>query len=316
MTLDRAGGRGPGPARPDCGICPACGELGTGRSRSVPDHEYGIAYVATYVACGACGTLRQNPMPSGAELAAFYPPDYHAQTGQGLLGRLRHQARFRRLAPFIGDGPVLDYGCGNGDFLRYLARRRPGPEYYGFEIAGDQLDGRREVTSLEGGAVTVVRGDVEDVCSIVPPCHLITMNHVIEHLPDPLAVVAALAAELAPGGVLEGQTPAAGSLEHRVFGGAWSGYHAPRHTVVFSAPGLATLLAEAGLVDVDIERAFNPAGLAVSVASVPQRGRVGHIRRGGASWLAFVAMATALAPVDLLSGSPAIVDFAARRPAG
>ena len=296
--------------------CPACGELGTGPSRAVPDHEYGIPYLATYVACGGCGSLRQDPMPSGAELAGFYPPDYHAQTGQGLLGRLRHQARFRRLAPFVGDGPVLDYGCGNGDFLRYLARRRPGPEYYGFEIPGNEESSRREVTVLDGGAVTVVRGDIDDVCSVVPPCHLITMNHVIEHLPDPLAVVAELAAKLAPGGVLEGQTPAAGSLEHRVFRGAWSGYHAPRHTVVFSAPGLATLLAKAGLVDVEVERAFNPASIAVSVASVPQRGRAGHIRRGGASWLAFVAMATALAPVDLLSGSPAIVDFTARRPAG
>ncbi len=297
-----------GPARP---ACPACGDLGIGPSRAVPDHEYGIAYLATYVECGGCGSLRQDPMPSGADLAAFYPPDYHARTGQGLLGRLRHQARFRRLAPLVGAGPVLDYGCGNGDFLRYVARRRPGPEYYGFEIGE-----KREVTVLDGGAVTVVRGDIDDVCSIVPPCHLITMNHVVEHLPDPLAVMAELAAKLAPGGVLEGQTPAAGSLEHRVFKGAWSGYHAPRHTVVFSAAGLAVLLAKAGLVDVEVERAFNPASIAVSVASVPQRGRAGHIRRSGPSWLAFVAMATALAPIDLLSDSPAIVDFTARRPAG
>ncbi|MEA2702659.1 MAG: hypothetical protein QOD63_604, partial [Actinomycetota bacterium] len=205
----------PGSAGPSC---PACGDLRNGAGRAVPDHEYGVAYVATYVACSGCGSLRQDPMPSAAELAGFYPPDYHARTGQGLLGRLRHQARFRRLAPLVGDGPVLDYGCGNGDFLRYVARRRPGPEYYGFEIAD-----RREVTVLDGGAVTVVRGDVDDACSIVPTCHLITMNHVVEHLPDPLAVVSELAAKLAPGGVLEGQTPAAGSLEHRVFRDAWSG---------------------------------------------------------------------------------------------
>jgi SAM-dependent methyltransferase len=295
----------PGAARPPC---PACGDLATGASRAVPDHEYGVDYVATYVACAGCGTLRQEPMPSGSELAGFYPPDYHSQTGQGLLGRLRHRSRFRRLAGFVEDGPVLDYGCGNGEFLRYLARRRPGPAYYGFEI-GD----RREVTELDGGAVTVVRGDVDDLLSVLPPCRLITMNHVIEHLPDPLAVVAALAAKLAPGGVFEGQTPAAGSFEHRVFKGAWSGYHAPRHTVVFSARGLATLLGKAGLGEVTVEPGFNPASLAVSLASLPERGRAGHIRRGGPSWVAFVAVATALAPVDLLSKSPAIVDFTGRR---
>ena len=204
---------------------------------------------------------------------------------------------------------MLDYGSGNGDFLRYVARRRPGPEYYGFEI-GD----RREVSVLDGGAVTIVRGDVDDVCSVLPPCRLITMNHVIEHLPDPLAVVSALTAMLAPGGVLEGQTPAAGSLEHRLFRGAWSGYHAPRHTVVFSPAGLSVLLEKAGLEDVSVEKAFNPAGLAVSLASVPRAGRGGRIRRAGPSWLLFVGMATVLAPIDLLSGSPAIVDFTARRP--
>ena len=297
--------------------CPACGEVRTGLRRSVADHEYGMAFVATYVACGACGSLRQDPMPSPAELAGFYPSDYHSQTGQGLPGLLRHRARYRHLAPLLdggpdggpGGGPVLDYGCGNGDFLRYVARRRPGSEYYGFEI-GD----RREVSVLDGGAVTLVRGDIDDVCSVVPPCRLITMNHVIEHLPDPQAVVAALAAKLGPGGVLEGQTPAAGSLEHRVFRGAWSGYHAPRHTVVFSSAGLARLLENAGLAEVAVKKAFNPAGMAVSLASVPSRGRAGHIRRGGPSWLVFVAVATALAPVDLLSKSPAIVDFTARRP--
>jgi SAM-dependent methyltransferase len=301
--------------------CPACGDLGTGSRRLVADHEYGIDFVAHYVACRGCGSLRQEPMPSPGELAAFYPPGYHSQTGQGLAGRLRHHARLRRLDPLVGGGPVLDYGCGNGDFLRFAARKRPGPEYYGFEI-GD----RREVTVLDGGAVTLVRGGIDDVCSVVPPCRLITMNHVIEHLPDPLAVVSALAAKLAPGGVLEGQTPAAGSLEHRLFRGAWSGYHAPRHTVVFSTRGLATLLGKAGLDDVAVESAFNPAGLAVSLASLPRAGLAkakpgggagpGHIRRGGPSWLVFLALATALAPVDLLSGSPAIVDFTARRAEG
>ena len=41
--------------------CPACGDLATGASRAVPDHEYGIAYLATYVACapaGRCGRTR------------------------------------------------------------------------------------------------------------------------------------------------------------------------------------------------------------------------------------------------------------------
>lgn len=280
----------------------------------MPDREYGHAYVAAFDRCGDCRTLFQRPMPGGDELLGFYPPEYHSQTGQGPVGHLRHTMRLRRLAalaPLGRMGPdqvVLDYGCGNGDFLVRAALRHPGPRYYGFEIAE-----QREVVVLCDGAVTVVRGDLAHLLDELPICHLVTMNHVIEHLPEPLTVVARLAERLAPGGMLEGQTPAAGSLEHRVFGDRWSGYHAPRHTVVFSPRGLASLLQRAGLADVTVRGAFNPAGLAVSLGALRQGRGGGRIRRQGAGWLTLLAMGSLLAPVDRLSGAPGIVDFAASR---
>lgn len=292
--------------------CPACGAQGASPPVPVPDREYGLARVAAYARCADCGTLFQHPMPADSELPSLYPDDYHSQTGQGPVGRFRHGVRLRRLTGLApADGPLLDFGCGNGDFLRHAAATEPGRGYYGFEIAD-----RPEVVSLDGGAVTIVRGDLDALFGRLPELAVITMNHVIEHLPDPAVVVAALAAALQPGGLLEGQTPAAGSLEHRVFGTRWSGYHAPRHTVVFSRRGLTTVLDRAGLTDVRVGRAFNPAGLAVSLASAAQRATPGRVRRQGVAWLGCLGMATLLAPVDLLSGSPGIVDFSARRPGG
>jgi SAM-dependent methyltransferase len=295
----------------DVGVtaCPACGERAAGEPVRVPDREYRVPYLAAYATCPACASLFQRPMPDGPTLAAFYPADYHSQTGQGPVGRFRHDARLRRLGALAGaDGPVLDYGCGNGAFLVRAAERVPARRYYGFEIAEE----RDEVT-LAGGAVTLIRGDLDWLLDRLPTCRVITMNHVIEHLPDPLSVLSLLCAKLAPGGLLEGQTPAAGSLEHRVFGRRWSGYHAPRHTVVFSPTGLARLLARAGLEDVDVRGAFNPAGLAVSLASLAQTGEGGRVRRSGPAWLVFLGVATLLSPVDRLSSAPAIVDFAARK---
>jgi len=249
-------------------------------------------------------------MPADADLPPYYPPEYHSQTGQGAVGRLRHRARLRRLTSLTpGEGALLDFGCGDGAFLRHAAAEDPGRRYYGFEIAD-----RPEVLSFDDGAVTIHRGDLQAFLADVPPCRIVTMNHVIEHLPDPLRVVSALRAKLLPGGLLEGQTPAAGSLEHRVFGTRWSGYHAPRHTVVFSPGGLATLLKRAGLSEVAVRGAFNPAGAAVSVASALQRGAPGTVRRQGPFWLGCLGMATLLAPIDLLSRAPGIVDFAGRRP--
>jgi len=292
-------------------LCPACGAQSDSVPLAVPDYEYGLEHVAQYAGCSACLTLFQQPMPSLRELASFYPPTYHAAVGQGWLGRLRHDLRLRRLLALgLGRGAVLDYGCGNGDFLVRAAARSPGRRYFGFEVS----EQRESVTRAEG-AVTIFRGDVDGLIDMLPECSLITMNHVIEHLPDPASVLARLLPRLAPGGVLEGQTPASDSLEHRVFGSRWSGFHAPRHTVVFSRAGLARMLGTCGFADVKVTTAFNPAGLAVSLASLSQAAGRGSIRRAGAAWLAWLALASVLAPIDLLSGSPAIVDFSARRPA-
>jgi hypothetical protein len=169
------------------------------------------------------------------------------------------------------------------------------------------------VIRLPGGAVTLVKGDLADLLDVLPSCRLITMNHVIEHLPDPLSVVSALIDRLEPGGFFEGQTPGADSYEHRIFGGRWSGYHAPRHTAIFSRHGLRRLLERAGFESVGIAGAFNPAGLAVSLASLPQGRSPGVIPRHGVRWLFFLGLAALLAPLDLCSGAPGILNFVARK---
>lgn len=269
-----------------------------------------MPYEATYGRCSACATTFQSPMPGSAALAGFYPADYHSVGRAGLLTRLRHDLRARRLESlFHGDGAVLDYGCGDGSFLLRAHRRWPQRRLFGYEIGE-----RREVVELENGAVSIVRGSLDDLLSVLPECSVITMNHVIEHLPDPLATLSALRARLATGGVLEGQTPAAGSLEQRVFGPRWSGYHAPRHTVVFSRQGLAALLDRAGFTRPAIQSAFNPAGLAISLATLMQPKQApGRIERRGLGWLLWLGLGTMLAPVDALSGAPGIVNFAASR---
>ena len=250
-------------------------------------------------------------MPADAALASFYPETYHSMQADGLLVRMRNDVRWKRLASLgAGDGPLLDYGCGEGQFLAHVARRNPTIRLFGYEISA-----QREVVEREHGRLTIVRGDVADLLDVLPPCSLITMNHVIEHLPDPVATVSRLVARLRPGGVFEGQTPAAGSLEHRVFGTRWSGYHAPRHTVVFSANGLQTALLRSGLEEPHVRGAFNPAGLALSLASLRHDDAPSVLQREGASWLVWLGLASGLSVFDRISGSPAVVDFHARKAA-
>lgn len=291
--------------------CCACGVRVMGKGVEVPDHEYGLSYVARYLECGACGTLFQEAMPTLGELAGFYPPHYHSMTHAGLLSKIRNDLRIVRLTKLAaGNGAILDYGCGDGTFLLQAAERMPRRLFWGFEIAN-----HTEKIVLPGGAVTLVKGTLPDLLALLPACSLITLNHVIEHLPEPFATIQALVEKLLPGGAFEGQTPAADSLEHAVFGRRWSGYHAPRHTVVFSRAGLCRLLERCGLASPTVEGTFNPASLAVSLASIPHSG-AGRIKRSGVKWLFFLALAGLLAPIDLLSGRPGIINFVAHKSTG
>jgi len=291
------------------GICPACeGQQMLGRVE-IPDHEYGLDYVATYDCCADCRTLFQRPMPTAEQLAAFYGPSYHSMSDGGFLMLLRHKMRIRRLQGLLGGGggTVLDYGCGNGSFIRRAAEALPDVEFIGYEI-GDE----KEIVQRTD-RVTIVRASLEDLLPLLPPCRVIIMNHVIEHLPDPFSVVSTLASKLEPGGYFDGQTPNAASFEHKIFGRSWSGFHAPRHTVVFSIAGLHRLFERSGVAAIRIAGAFNPAGYAVSLASLPHGHGRGNIPRHGLRWLLYVMSATAVLPLDVLSGAPGIVNFKARK---
>jgi len=248
-------------------------------------------------------------MPSFEELAACYPDTYHSFHNRTLSVRARNAIRLKRLRSMVSadDGAVLDYGCGDGSFLVEAANSLP-QQFFGYEIAS-QYEERR----MAGGRVVIIRGVPQDLLRLLPPCQLITMNHVIEHLPSPIETITHLVQRLTPGGRLEGQTPAADSLERDLFGKRWSGFHAPRHTVVFSRLGLTRLLERAGLSDVAVAGGFNPAGIAVSVATLRQKADApGLVRRSGIPWLFCLAIATGVYPIGLRSGRPGIVNFSAR----
>ena len=297
----------PGMATEPCG---ACGKVTNGQNWRVFDHEYKLSYRACYHECGDCGTLTQSPMPTLEQLAAFYPPGYHSFSPGNKLMQARTGMRVTRLRKVLGatPGAILDYGCGGGMFLLEAAKQLPDRQFYGYEI-----DGTNSVTEHLGGRVKIYRGEAEAIFNDLPPLAVACLNHVIEHLPDPAAILSRIWNHLAPGGALDGQTPRADSLERNLFGAQWAGFHAPRHTVVFSKSGIKQIFARCGFDQVDVTDAFNPGGIAISLGSVMQGKRPGSIRRSGLGWLSLVGAATALAPIDLLSGRGGIMDFCARK---
>lgn len=145
--------------------------------------------------------------------------------------------RFRFLAAAMENREVLDFGCGNGGFLRKarkLAARADGLEIErGLEKHHKAL-GINVTTSL-----SLLTGKYD----------LITAFHVVEHLPDPAAELKKLAGLLKPGGQLVVEVPSSSDAMLTLYRSKsfseftyWS-----CHLYLFNAATLALLAAKAGL---------------------------------------------------------------------
>jgi SAM-dependent methyltransferase len=91
-------------------------------------------------------------------------------------------------------------------------------------------------------------------CSSLPEAGLpensfdaVTMSHVIEHVADPVELMAECRRILKPGGLLVVVTPNTKSLGRRIFRSSWYPWETPRHLMLFAPEHLRLCAARAGL---------------------------------------------------------------------
>lgn len=158
--------------------------------------------------------------------------------------RARAEQSIRHLPAARPGSVLLDVGCGDGSFLR-AAR------VLGYAAEGIEIDEASARIAREHG-LAVHLGAIDDVPATADRIDQITLNHVIEHLHDPVASLRRLLDMLRPGGRIWLQTPNVDGLGAAQFGVAWRGLEPPRHLVMFNAASLRCALQAAGYVDVQL----------------------------------------------------------------
>lgn len=224
------------------------------------------------IECASCRLMRLFPRPSPAELRGFYPENYWYAPEQDAASWLvelyrrtvlaDHVRFVRRALERSGEqGPVVDVGCGGGLFLKILAER-------GHRVAGIDFSLEAAVVAWRHHRVPVVCGSLSRPPFPAGSCAAVTMFHVLEHLYDPAAYLAAARDLLRPEGRLIVQVPNAACWQFLLLGERWSGIDVPRHLLNFRARDLEILLDRCGFETVR-EKHFslrdNPAGLATSL---------------------------------------------------
>ena len=137
-------------------------------------------------------------------------------------------------------GRVLDIGCGTGNYLRIL--RNLGWEVYGVEPSEKAVNAGRKEYGLDIRAGTLLDHRFPDNYF-----NFISMNHVLEHLPNPIETFAELKRIVHPDGMIVIRMPNIDSYVYRRF--VKNSYHidTPRHLILYSKTSFSYLCHITGL---------------------------------------------------------------------
>jgi len=152
--------------------------------------------------------------------------------------------RVNACLPFVCGRNLVDFGCGDGAFLRKVQHRTASCS--GVELQRDYV----EALNREGIVCHTSLGALQD-----DAIDTVVSFHVLEHLPDPLAVLAEFRRVLKPGGTAILEVPHAGDIllkelqcdAFKTFT-LWS-----QHLVLHTRDSLRRMLAAAGFGNIVVE---------------------------------------------------------------
>lgn len=255
----------------------------------VVDTLFGAPLAWRFVVCQACETVRLDPRPEGSGYARVYTPSYSARKSavpsrkpQGSRRRLTSVVRQSILATTLGyaypdfagsrlvgffaaripflrnptvdgvmgiphqdGGQLLDIGCGVGQLLGSVAS-------LGWKATGIDTDDRVVDICRQRGLDARV-GSLEQHRFPAEHFDVVTMRHVLEHVPRPDLLLTEIVRILKPGGRLVIVTPNVASLGHATFGRFWLGLDVSRHVNLFTPRSLIDLLGRSRLTCQSIE---------------------------------------------------------------
>ncbi len=239
--------------------CPTCGKT-----------EAKLRYQITrfkVLCCPGCTQVFLHPLPSADEIRKMFSQLY--TSGEGSVPELAnyysdcfedrpsnplvqlYEKWLDRLEALRAPGSLLDVGCGTGLFLS-VARRR-GWDPFGIDDSIEATKHAREHFGLD-----VWVGDFSEFQAAGRCFDAITGWDIVEHSRDPVGLLRAMRACLAPAGILALSTPnqrnildlLAGSL-YRVSGGRITGplekFYLAQHFLYYTPDTLTRSLEFAGL---------------------------------------------------------------------
>ena len=203
--------------------------------------------------CQKCGFRLTNPRPDANSIGSFYKSEQyvsHNDESSGLINtayRLIRNYTLRSKLNLInelngGKGRILDVGCGTGAFLESC---REG----GWQVTGMEPD-----ADARAIAKKKLQADIQpnlNALSEANPFDIITLWHVLEHVPNLSETIDQLHKLLSDRGTLVIAVPNSDSYDAHYFNQYWAAYDVPRHLHHFTPSTIEPLFRKQGFILAD-----------------------------------------------------------------
>lgn len=250
--------------------CPVCRSANSNVALIATDHTVSQE-IFDIRKCDGCGFHFTSPRPEQSSIGKYYlSKDYisHVAKPVSLKDRIYHGVRRRAIrgkheliSDYHTSGAALDVGCGTGDFLAYLKKK-------GYSTAGVEV-------SADARTLAEAKGlKIADKLEAIPPqaqFHVITLWHVLEHVPDPRQTLEQLHARCADDGLLVIAVPDHESWDCKHYGAKWAAWDVPRHLSHFRREDMRRLFLESGFEPIATKKMWLDAPY-VSMLSEQYRG--------------------------------------------
>jgi 2-polyprenyl-3-methyl-5-hydroxy-6-metoxy-1,4-benzoquinol methylase len=188
--------------------------------------------------------LATFPEPKGEKLSDYYKSeDYisHTDTKRNLLEYVYHSIRkislkrkLKLINSFNSESKnLLDIGCGTGDFLETTLKSN-------WQIVG--IEPNEQARQIANSKTNNSVFETEYLANLKPNSFdVITLWHVLEHLPDLEMHTTLLKSLLKPNGTLVIAVPNFKSYDAEHYKNFWAAYDVPRHLWHFSRTSISEL---------------------------------------------------------------------------
>lgn len=201
------------------------------------------------VQCNSCGFKFTNPRPEESELGRYYKSEEyvsHSNTKKGFINSTYQSVRkytllkkLQLISKHYKTGRILDIGCGTGEFLNVCKNAK-------WQTVGIEPDDDAREMAIKNYGL-----DVHQESDLVflenASFDVISMWHVLEHVPKLNERVEELKRLIKPNGIIIIAVPNCSSLDAKTYQQNWAAYDVPRHLYHFSPKDIETLFRNHGM---------------------------------------------------------------------